>query len=164
MKRIPLRNLTLAAMIAALSVALNALSASLGLALGPFELRFSEALCILPVFTPAAVPGLFVGCLVSNLMLLAQGGNLWDVIFGSLATLLGAMGTYHWREKKLLPYLSPIFWNTLIVPPILYFAYGFQDAALPLLFLSFFCGEAINAGILAAILKKSLLPFRKYLQ
>jgi len=164
MKNNRLRSLTRASMIAALYVALTALSASLGLAIGPFELRFSEALCILPVFTPAAVPGLFVGCLTSNLMLLTQGGNLWDVIFGSLATLLGAWGTYCWREKRLLPYLSPIFWNTLMLPPVLYFAYGFQEDAFPLLVLTFLCGEGINAGLLAFLLKKSLLPFRKHLQ
>ena len=151
------RFFALAALIAALHVALTTLSNALGLAVGIFELRFSEALCILPVFTPAAVPGLFVGCLLSNLL---AGGNLIDVIFGSLATLFGALGTYAWRNKRFLPYLPPIFWNALIVPPILYFAYGMTSLSFPLLVLSILGGEVLSAGLLAYLLKKGLWPHR----
>ena len=83
-KRTSARDLTLGAVIAALYVALTFLSSQLGLSSGVIQLRLSEALTILPVFTPAAVPGLFIGCLLSNLL---AGGVIWDVIFGSLASI-----------------------------------------------------------------------------
>ena len=85
-----------AAMIAALYVVLTYITNLLGLASGTIQVRFSEALCILPVFTPAAIPGLFIGCLISNLI---TGGIIWDIIFGSIATLLGALGGKKLGEK-----------------------------------------------------------------
>lgn len=161
MKKNTTRHLTLSAVIAALFAALTLLSSALGLAIGPFELRFSEALCILPIFTPCAIPGLFIGCILANLLC---GAVFLDIIFGSLATLLGAVGTYLLRKKKILPYLPPILANTLVVPPLLYFVYGFQSTALPMLYLSIFVGEVISAGVFGAILKKSLTPFQKILK
>lgn len=161
MKKNSVRTLTLAALIAALYVILTLVSNALGLAVGPLEFRFSEALCILPVFTPAAVPGLFCGCLVANLLC---GAHILDVIFGSLATLLGAMGTYWLRKRRFLPYLSPVFFNSLIIPPILYFSYGFQDRAYLLLLFFFVLGEVVNAGLLAALLRRALTPFRDQLK
>ena len=101
------------AIIAALYVVLTMLANALGLANYPVQLRFSEALTVLPLFTGAAIPGLFVGCLISNIL---SGAVIWDVIFGSLATLIGAIGTYLLRRYKLLPLLPPIISNTLIVP------------------------------------------------
>ena len=86
-----------AAMIAALYVVLTYITNLLGLASGTIQVRFSEALCILPVFTPAAIPGLFIGCLISNLI---TGGIIWDIIFGSIATLLGALGTYFLQKEE----------------------------------------------------------------
>ena len=122
----------------------------------PIQLRLGEALCILPVLTPAAVPALFVGCILANLL----GGAIpLDVIFGSMATLLGAVGTYALRNRPILCLLPPIAANTAIVPLLLYFAYGFRDTALPLLFLSVFVGEALSAGVLGFILRKSIAPF-----
>lgn len=91
MKNRPVLYLTYAAMIAALYVVLTMLANVFGLANGSIQLRFSEALTILPYFTPTAIPGLFVGCLISNV---ASGAALPDIIFGSMATLLGAIGTY----------------------------------------------------------------------
>lgn len=92
-----------AAMIAALYVVLTYITNLLGLASGTIQVRFSEALCILPVFTPAAIPGLFIGCLISNLI---TGGIIWDIIFGSIATLLGALGTYFLRKKEVCIHAS----------------------------------------------------------
>ncbi|MBR5295083.1 MAG: QueT transporter family protein [Clostridia bacterium] len=161
MKNKKLMHLTLSAVIAALFAALTLLSSALGLAIGPFELRFSEALCILPVFTPAAIPGLFLGCILGNLL---SGAVFLDVIFGSLATLIGALGTYFWRNKKILPYLPPILANTAIVPPLLYFVYGFRSSALPFLFFSIFVGEVISAGLFGAVLRKSLTPHKDKLK
>ena len=80
-----------AAVIAALYVVLTLLANALGLANYAIQVRFSEALTILPFFTPAAIPGLFVGCILSNLL---TGCMPLDVVFGSLATLAGALGTY----------------------------------------------------------------------
>ena len=99
------------AVIAALYVVLTMLANALGLANYAIQVRFSEALTILPVFTPAAIPGLFLGCIISNTM---TGCMLLDIIFGSLATLIGAFGTYLLRDKnKWLAPLPPIIANTI---------------------------------------------------
>ena len=95
-KKIPA--LCRAAMIAALYAALTWLCGLLGLANGSIQLRFAEALCILPFFMPEAIWGLTVGCFLSNLLV---SGGIWaDVIFGTLATLIGALGTYAMRRLK----------------------------------------------------------------
>lgn len=112
------------AMIAALYVVLTLLSAAMGLSSGVIQFRLSEMLCVLPVFTSAAVPGLTVGCLIANLV---TGAPVWDVLFGSLATLLGALGA---RALRRLPYLSSlptVIANAAIVPPVLIYAYGVGD-------------------------------------
>ena len=153
--------LTKAAIIAALYVTLTFLSASQNLAFGPIQLRFAEALCILPVFTPSAIPGLFVGCILANLL----GGAIpLDVIFGSVATLLGAVGTHYLKKYKLHSLIPPIAANTALVPFLLYYAYGFRDTALPLLFLSIFLGEFLSAGVMGFCLRKCLTPFRNHIR
>ena len=111
---------TRAAMIAAVYVVLTYLSAEFSLASGSVQLRLSEALCVLPYFTPAAIPGLFVGCLAANLL---TGAVIWDVIFGSLATLIGAVGTYYLRKHRFLCTLPPVISNTVIIPAVLILAY-----------------------------------------
>ena len=83
-----IKKMTQAAIIAALYVVLTYLAGMLGLASGAIQIRFSEALTILPVFTPAAIPGLFAGCILSNLF---TGCALPDIVVGSLATLIGAV-------------------------------------------------------------------------
>ena len=85
--------------IAALYVVLTMVAAAFSLASGAIQVRLSEALTILPVFTSAAIPGLTVGCVLANLI---TGCALWDVVFGSLATLIGAVGTYLLKKKPLL--------------------------------------------------------------
>ena len=110
-------HLTQAASIAALYVVLTLLSNILGLANYAIQIRFSEALTILPLFTPAAIPGLYVGCLLSNIL---TGCIVWDIIFGPLATLLGALGTRYLCQKcKRAAPLPPILSNTIIIPFIL---------------------------------------------
>jgi uncharacterized membrane protein len=81
------------------------------LAYGQLQIRISEALCILPFFTPAAVPGLFVGCALANLF---SPFGLYDIVFGSLATLIAALITYRIKQKWLLP-LPTIILNGLII-------------------------------------------------
>lgn len=136
------------AMIAALYVILTYLANLLGIASGVIQVRFSEALTILPYFTAAAIPGLYIGCLLANFL---TGAAFWDIIFGSLATLIGAMFTYVLRKKdeKLAP-IPPILSNTIIIPPILKIVYGVPDA-MPFLYLTVFIGEVISCGILGLI-------------
>ena len=109
------RNLATAGIIAALYAAMAYFSSVFGITYGPVQCRFSEALCVLPFLTPAAVPGLFLGCLVSNL--LSPYGAL-DIIFGSAATLLAAVWTQHVRHKWLAP-LPPVICNTVIVGAVI---------------------------------------------
>lgn len=134
--------------IAAMYVVLTYVCSLMGLSSGVVQVRFSEALCILPCFMPAAIPGLFVGCLLSNLL---TGCALWDVVFGSLATLIGACGTYLLRKNRFLAAVPPIMANTIIVPFVLRLVYEVPDA-MWFLFLTVFIGEFISIGILGELL------------
>ena len=116
--------LTLAAMIAALYVVLTYLSNAFGLANGAIQFRLSEALTILPFFTPAAIPGLAIGCFLSNLL---NGCAALDIVFGTLATLLGAVGSYYLRRFKFAVTIPPVLANMVIVPWVLQTAYGVTD-------------------------------------
>lgn len=125
------RYITTSAVIAALYAGLTYLSAFLGLAYGPVQLRFSEALCILPVFSPCAVAGLTVGCFLANLM----SYNLIDLIFGTFATLTAALLTYLFRKIKtfnipLLSFVCPVVVNALIVGAEVAFFFTEQNADL----------------------------------
>lgn len=139
--------------IAALYVVLTLISNAFGLANGAIQVRISEALTILPVFTPAAIPGLFAGCILSNTF---TGAILPDIIFGSIATLIGAFGTRALRHtKSFLQPLPPILANTIIIPFILKYAYKL-DGTLPYMMLTLFIGELISCGVLGLILHKLL--------
>ncbi|MBQ8765139.1 MAG: QueT transporter family protein [Clostridia bacterium] len=144
--------LTQSALIAALYVALTYVSAMLGIASGVVQVRLSEALTVLPAMTGAAVPGLFAGCLVANLL---TGASLWDIVFGSLATLLGALGTRYLGRKCYWAPIFPILSNTLIIPFVLKIAYGVGEGY-SFLFLTIFLGEFISCGILGVMLFKAL--------
>ena len=136
-----------AAMIGAIYVVLTVAFAPISF--GEVQIRFSEALTLLPFFTPAAVPGLFVGCLLANIL---GGAILPDIIFGSLATLIGAVGTYLLRKKsRYLAPIPPIAANTIIVPFVLHFGYG-VNLPIPLMMLTVGAGEVISAGIIGLIL------------
>lgn len=140
--------ITQAAVIAALYVVLTVFINAFNLASGAIQVRISEALTILPYFTPAAIPGLFIGCLLSNFI---TGCAPYDVLFGSIATLLGALGTYALRKYKFLAPIPPIVSNTIIVPLILAFVYQVEDA-IPFLMLTVGIGEVISCGVLGMIL------------
>ena len=116
------------------------------------QVRISEALTILPVFTPAAIPGLFIGCLLSNFL---GGSIILDVIFGSIATLSGAVFTYRLRNNKWLAPLPPIIANTVIVPFVLFYGYG-VNLPIPLMMLTVGIGEVISCGVLGLILHTAL--------
>ncbi len=102
-------SLCMSAVIAALYAALTLLLAPISY--GPIQLRLSEALTLLPMLLPQAIPGLFVGCLIANL----YTGMLTDIIFGSLATLIAATGTYLLRKKPILAAACPVVSNGVIV-------------------------------------------------
>lgn len=153
--------LTTAGMIAALYLALTYLSALFGLSgMGAIQLRLSEALCVLPAFTAAAVPGLTVGCLLANLL---TGAALPDILFGTLATLLGAIGTRLLKKWYFLAPLPPILANTLIIPFVIRYAYVDVTESLPFLFLTVAAGELISVGLLGGALIPVLQKHRRRL-
>lgn len=145
---VSVRYLTTAAIIAALYVVFTGLSALFGLASGVIQVRLSEALTVLPYFTPAAVPGVTIGCLLANLL---TGAPLPDVIFGTLASFLGVLGASFLRKKKYLIALPTILSNAIIIPLVLQYAYGVPDAFW-YLFLTVGAGEIISAGLLGGLL------------
>ncbi len=149
--------LTQAAMIAALYVVLTTLANLFGLASGAIQVRLSEMLTILPFFIPAAIPGLFLGCFLSNLL---TGCCILDIIMGSLATLIGAVGAYLLRRWKWMVPLPTILANAIIVPYVLTspYGYGLTDAWWYLI-VTVSLGEIISCGILGMIL---LLTLQKY--
>ncbi len=148
--------LTQAAVIAALYVVLTLIFAPISFGTSGIELRISECLTILPFFTPAAVPGLFVGCLVANML---GGAVIWDVVFGSLATLVGAFIAYQLRKNRWLVPIPTILANTIVVPLVLRFAYG-VNLPIALLFLSIFVGEVLGCYVLGEILLSALSPLK----
>lgn len=139
---------TQAAVIAALYVVLTLLANAFGLANYAVQVRFSESLTILPFFIPAAIPGLVVGCFLSNIL---TGCMLLDIIFGTVATLLGALGTHALRKHKWLAPIPPIVANTIIVPFVLAYVYQFEGS-IPYFMLTVGAGEVISCGILGMIL------------
>lgn len=123
---------------------------------GPIQFRISEILCILPFFTPAAIPGLFIGCLLSNFMC---GAAVLDVIFGSLATLIGAIGSYRLRNNKWLVCIPPILANAIIIPWVLRYAYGSQDMIWYAM-VTVGVGEILAIGVLGNLLLGVLNRYR----
>lgn len=124
---------------------------------GPIQTRISEALCVLPYFTPAAIPGLFVGCALSNLFM----GQPIDAIFGSLATLIAAFGSYALRNsgKRWLVSVPPVLANALIIPWVLRYAYGAEDM-IWFMVVTVGAGEILTAGILGQALLRALERYK----
>lgn len=155
-----------AGVIAAIYVVLTVFISAFNLASGAIQVRISEMLCILPYFTPAAIPGLAIGCFLSNLI---TGCVVWDIIFGTLATLAGAVFAYMLRNHKFLLTLPAVIANMIVVPFVLYYAYGLTgawtikgiDASIPFYMLTVGAGEVISVCILGSILLRALDPFKK---
>lgn len=141
------RNLSIAGLIAAVYTALTLINP---LSYGAVQFRLSEALTILPILFPQTIPGLTLGVLVSNLF---SPAGLWDVIFGTLATLLAALGTYKLRHNMILAMLSPVLINAVIIGLLLHYLFS-----LPLLatMLSVGFGELVVVALLGTLLLKSL--------
>ena len=154
-----------AAVIAALYVVLTLIANALGLANHAIQIRISESLTILPLFTPAAIPGLFVGCILANFL---TGCLLWDIVFGSIATLLGAVGTYalksyvQQKQRPIPAVIPPILANTLIVPFVLSYVYRFEGT-IPYFMLTVGIGEVISCGVLGVLLYRTLAKYQKHI-
>ena len=156
--------ITQAAIIAAIYVVLTVFIAAFNLASGSIQIRISEALCVLPFFTPAAIPGLWIGCLISNLV---TGAPVFDIVFGSLATLIGAVFTYLLRKHRFLCTLPPVIANALIIPPVLIFAYKIPEVIWRGMNITWIfnivtvgLGEVISVCILGSLLLKVLSKYR----
>ena len=143
----PVLTLVYGAAIAAIYVVLTMVF--LPISFGPIQFRISELLCVLPYFTPAAIPGLFIGCLLANFL---GGAAALDVIFGSIATLIGAVGSY-------LVSVPPILANMIIVPWVLRFAYGSEDM-IWFSTITVGIGEILAIGILGQILLSVLIRYQ----
>ncbi len=138
--------LTEAAVIAAIYTVL--VLAFQPISFGPIQFRIAEALTILPFFTPAAIPGVTIGCFLSAVF---TGADVLDMIFGSLATLIAALLSYKLRKHKFLVPIPPIVSNALIIPWVLRYAYQIPDA-IPFMMLTVGIGEILAVGILGMIL------------
>ena len=136
-----------AAVIAALYVVLTLLANAIGLSSGMIQLRISEILCLLPMLLPSSIFGVTVGCFLANLLT----GAVWlDILVGPIATLIGALGTYWLRKYKWLAPLPPVLSNALIVPFVLAYGYGAEEA-IPLMMLTVGIGEVLSIYLLGMI-------------
>ena len=144
--------LTRGAVIAALYFIFTLISGIFGLSSGVIQFRISEAMCILPLFFPESVLGLFVGCMISNLIL---SGSIFDIIFGSLATLLGALGALLWKKlpRKIHPLagIPTVIANAIIIPPVISYAFGATES-IYFIALTVSIGEIVCAGVGGALL------------
>ena len=152
--------LTRAAIIAALYFTLTVISGMLGLdGKALIQVRLSEALCVLPVFTGAAVPGVTLGCFLYNLIL----GSPIDAVFGTLATLIGVIATRLlpiFKNNIYLASIPTVLANSAIIPFVVAFAYMDGGiAAVPLLVLTVAIGEIISCSLLGTLL---LLALKKH--
>ena len=148
MRNINTRFIARGGFIAALYVVLTLVSAAFGLSSGVIQIRLSEMLCILPCFTASAVPGLFIGCIIANLI---TGSVIWDTVFGSIATLAAAYLSYLLRKNRYLASVPPVVTNAIAVPLLLKYAYGVPGN--PWYFaLTVAAGELISAGVLGQLL------------
>ena len=145
--------LTRAALIAALYVILTFVAQMFGLASGVIQIRLSETLTVLPLLYKEAIPGLWIGCIIANIL---TGCAPWDVVFGSVATLIGAIGTYYiGRKKPILGPVFPIISNMVIVPLVLQAVYGVKESFI-FLAVTVGIGEVICCGLLGWQLYKAL--------
>ncbi len=155
MKENKTRSLVHGALIASIYVVLTI--AFRPISFGPIQFRISEALCVLPFFTAAAIPGVTIGCLISNMI---GGAVLMDVVFGTLATLIGAIGSRLLRGNRYLVSIPPILSNTLIIPWVLKYAYGSEDLVWYMM-ITIGIGEILAIGVLGQCLISVLARYRK---
>lgn len=140
------RTLVRAALIAALYTVLTLLLQPLSY--GEVQIRFSEALTLLPILLPEAVPALAVGCLLANIL---GGCTIFDIVFGTLATLLAALCTRRLRDRFWLAALMPVLFNGVIVGAVVHYCYA-PIFPLPLSMLSVAAGEAVACLVVGPLL------------
>ena len=151
------RKIAQGAVIAALYVVLTIIFAPISF--GAVQVRIAEIMTIMPLFTPAAIPGLFLGCVLANLL---GGAIIWDVIFGSIATLIGAALGYMLRKNRWLVPIPAIVSNTIIVPLVLRYGYAI-DMPLYLMAIYIALGEIVGCYLLGELFASLLLKHRKTL-
>ncbi|MEG2701379.1 MAG: QueT transporter family protein [Clostridia bacterium] len=143
------KSLCLSAIVAALYCGLTL--AFQAISFGALQFRVSEALTLLAALFPQAVPGLALGCLLSNLL---GGANVYDIVFGTLATLMAAMLTWQLRRNVWLAALPPVLVNAVVVGLILTYAYGINALALNMLTVG--VGQAVVCYALGVPMLKGL--------
>ena len=153
------RNIVYAAIIAALYVVLTEFAALHGLSSGAIQIRFSEALNALCLFTPYGIPGMFIGCLLANML---TGAVVFDVVFGSVATLLGAVGVYLFRKHKALALLCPVVTNALILPFVLKYAYGLPEG-IGYFVITIAIGQLVSCTVLGYFFARAVDKHKSYL-
>lgn len=144
------RFITMSAVIAALYVVLTVVFSPISFNVA--QVRIAEMLTILPMFTPAAIPGLFIGCILGNLL---GGAIVLDIVFGSIATLIGAVGGYLLRGNRWLVPVPAVIANGIIVPFVLRYGYGL-DMPIIIMMLYVTAGEIVGCYILGQILASVL--------
>ncbi len=159
MKNTSLKRITYGAAIAALYVILTQLSTLMGMSSGAIQFRLSEALCVLPAFLPVAIPALTIGCAVSNIL---AGCPPLDTLFGSLATLIGAVGAYLLRKYRYLIPLPTVLANTLILPFVLRYVWDFAGAHWYFT-MTIAVGEIICAYLLGVLLHRVVDKYKNHL-
>ncbi|MBQ6858027.1 MAG: QueT transporter family protein [Clostridia bacterium] len=152
------RTLTRAAIIASLYAALTLLLAPISY--GEIQIRLSESLTLLPVLLPEAVPALAIGCLLANIL---GGCTIFDIVFGTLATLMAAVMTRRLRNRPVLASAMPVLFNGVIVGAVVHFAYA---PAMPLLLCMVFvaAGETVSCMVLGPAVLRVMrrLPSRLF--
>ncbi len=159
MKNRTMRRIAYGAIVAALYVVLTELTTLVGFSSGAIQFRLSESLCVFPAFLPEAIPALGIGCIISNFL---AGGSIVDVIFGSLATVIGAVGAYCLRRHRYLIPLPTVFANTLIIPFVLRYLYDFPGAHWYFT-LTVAVGELVCAYLLGIMLHRVLDKYQTVL-
>jgi len=160
MKHLALRRMVRGALIAALYVALTLLTQPI--AFGALQIRLAEAMTVLPFILPEAIPGLTIGCLLSNMV---GGYGILDVVFGTLATFLAALATYKIRKVWLAP-LPPVLLNAVIVGWLISFTSDLPSEAYMLTMASVGIGETLACYVLGLPLLSFLAKSRlkRYLE
>lgn len=144
--------LTYAALIAALYVVLVKIFEPISY--NDIQARVAEALTVLPYFTPAAIPGVTLGCLISNL--LSPAPNVYDIVLGTLATLIAAILSYELRKYKYLVPVPPILVNAVIIPWVIKLSSNLPVSTIPFMMLTVGIGQVLSAGIMGMVLLLAL--------
>lgn len=153
MKKNKIFDLTFGAIIASSYILLTLLSNAFGLASSVIQFRLSECLTVFSYLGGYQIIGLTIGCLLSNILI---GANVLDILFGTLATLIGAIGTYYiYKVNKKLIFLPPVIANSLIVPIMLRFVYNIEGSYI-FFVITVLLGEIVTVGILGMLLNKAL--------